>query len=154
MPALITRPTIVEAACKTGSPDHAEAYRQYSSTDLVCEQCHRLYYGQQCLDAHCLNSISGKPAGPDRPSICTLRHKCPDCCKLLCGRQEIHNHWCGHMQCRCCKEFEHKCFLQPEKNPEELRQECHERRRQQPPHARHGAAAGLHSRLRQQPIHC
>ena len=130
-----------------GCDDHAEAYKRYRSADLECPQCHRFFYGQPCLDAHRMKTISGKPVGPNCPSVCSTRRKCVECLKLLRGRQEIQQHRCGHVQCRCCKEFvdihEHKCYLQREKTPEELRQERRERRRQQPPRFRRGAAAGL-----------
>ena len=50
------------------------------------------------------------------------------------------------MQCRCCKEVvdihQHRCYLQKERTPEELRED-HRERRHQSSRALRGAAAGL-----------
>ena len=130
-----------------GCEEHIDAYKHYRSATLECPQCHRFFYGQQCLDAHRMKSISGKPVGPDRPSVCVTRRKCPNCLKLSRATKEIQHHRCGHVQCRCYKEFvdvhQHKCYLQKAKTPEELREERRERRSQQPPRARRCTAAGL-----------
>ena len=135
------------ACMQKGSEDHAEAYKSYRQADLACgDQCHRFFYGHQCLDAPKLKAMSGKPVGPDRPSVCDTCRKCPECRTLLRGRQEIQRHPCGCVQCRCCKEIvdvhEHRCFLQREKTPEELREERRELRGQLM-RALRGAAAGL-----------
>ena len=63
------------ACLQEGCEDRAEAYKRSHSADLECHQCHRFFYGQQCLDAHHLKAMSGKPVGPDRPSVCATRRK-------------------------------------------------------------------------------
>ena len=134
------------ACLQEGCTDHGEAYKRYRSADLQCHKCRRFFYGQQCLDPHHLKAMSSNPVGPDRPLVCTTHRKCPECLKLVRGRKEIQQHRCSHVKCRCCKEIldihEHKCYLQREKTPEELRQERREHRRQSSLALR-GAAAGL-----------
>ena len=71
-----------------------------SAQDKVeCNDCHRLFNGQLCLDMHKTNSC------------CRHRKRCPSCEVEYAGRYE---HRCGHTYCDKCKSYsagQHHCFI-------------------------------------------
>ena len=77
------------ACFQDGCPDHAEAYLHYLDPHVSCHHCHRIFYSPGCLDAHRGQTISGRPVGPDQPSVCDTRRKCHHCPRLLSGRTAI-----------------------------------------------------------------
>ena len=131
------------ACLQEGCPDHLDAYRARRSATLGCNQCGRQFYGDTCVTAHQQKSHDGKPAGPNKPSVCTSRRKCQICRKLLRGQKEIKQHLCGYTICRSCKEYvdvaEHKCFIQRAPSPQQLKEE----RKKKNQRGRRGAEAGL-----------
>ncbi|CAH3114522.1 unnamed protein product [Pocillopora meandrina] len=98
-----------------------------------------------CFTNHVSKTQSGKIADHQQLSVCTCHRKCGNCRKLLVGRKQQQEHWCGYVTCPSCHHcvvaLLHWCFIQLAKTPKEEQAEC--RVKQRPGCCMRGAAAGL-----------
>ena len=70
---------------------------------IHCDHCKRLFYGQDCYEAH---KKGKKP-------VCTRLAKCLECCKVF---KRTKQHTCYKTTCKNCgqfKDIQHRCFIQP-----------------------------------------
>ena len=92
---------------------------------LPCSQCHRLFYGTACFNAHLQCSQTHR-------SVCEQNKKCLVCLKLFEAapperkkRPSLkHRHRCYVGECPFCLQYvdqrEHRCFIQPVKPEDDL----------------------------------
>ena len=98
--------------------EYRTAYQLYKSPDLYCDQCHRRFYGNTCLQNHLTHTIQGKPMCHETGHlpVCQTVRQCQTCKAYLSTPKEIKRHRCGHAHCKACKEYvemaPHKCFIQ------------------------------------------
>ena len=75
---------------------------RYEKPQLPCEECHGLFFGRSCYQAHKSNGW------------CDTFHTCTTCFTRYETKKE---HTCWHTKCPNCKEEddlrEHQCFIQP-----------------------------------------
>ena len=75
---------------------------RYEKACLPCEECHGLFFGSTCWQAHKTNGH------------CETLHTCTTCFARYKTKEE---HTCWHAKCGNCKEEdvlrEHQCFIQP-----------------------------------------
>ena len=105
--------------------DYREAKAQRRPASLPCDRCKRAFYGETCLQRHFSRSYQGKVADAMHVSVCAHKRKCVSFQKLLVGAKEQHKHLCGYIDCPSCHKYvdawEHKCFAQIAKSPEQER---------------------------------
>ena len=75
---------------------------RYGKAFLPCKECHGLFFGPTCFQAHKTNGR------------CDVLHTCTTCFARYKTEEE---HTCWHTKCQNCKEEddlrEHKCYIQP-----------------------------------------
>ena len=75
---------------------------RYGKAFLPCKECHGLFFGPTCFQAHKTNGR------------CDVLHTCTTCFARYKTEEE---HTCWHAKCQNCKEEddlrEHKCYIQP-----------------------------------------
>ena len=95
--------------------EYREAFKRYQSPTVECPDCHRTFFGPQCLDKHKAYTLTGQAARGTN-SVCHKRQKCADCHLYMDTQKEIQRHKCGFAECHCCDEYvhieSHQCFVQ------------------------------------------
>ena len=99
---------VAKATCEPG----------FFPTPRLCQQCNRLFFGQDCYTNHKLGSAKWKP-------LCETKKKCLSCrsiyqaaCKeKKSGRpSNKYKHSCGWCHCPFCEKYDnhatHKCYIQ------------------------------------------
>ena len=118
------------------NPRHLKAFHR-------CKSCHRDFFGPACLEAHAGKTHAGKPATDPQSSVCSQRHRCPDCYQQNVGLSRIQRHHCYHVDCPSCHQYvhadDHRCFIQRAPKPQDEKKR--KRTRQKGPRAKRGAAA-------------
>ena len=103
--------------------EYQQAFKEYRSPTLECQDCSRSFYGPGCLTNHKNHIISGEVLnGTNHQSVCKTRQKCATCRVYLDGSKEIRCHRCDYADCHSCKEYvdvdvdvdvdTHQCFVQ------------------------------------------
>ena len=99
---------------QTGCLDYRAAHGPAS---VPCNDCHRLFFGAECLQNHQTHTSAGRVAAVPQTTVCSTHKRCPDCQTLCQGPQTIQRHKCGHGKCPSCKEYvptdTHQCYIQP-----------------------------------------
>ena len=96
--------------------------RRHASPTLVCNLCHRRFFGDSCMTSHLLNPSGGK-------TLCDLKKKCPKCCKTFDveyganGNRKGKKHRCGYAECEYCEKevdmSQHCCYIQKVKKSDD-----------------------------------
>ena len=130
------------ACCQEECPDFLHAYPRRLKATQRCQQCHRDFFGDTCLQAHLVKDHAGKPVTNLESSVCFRRRRCPKCHKQDVGLQNIERHRCYYIDCRSCHEYvdgkTHRCFIQRAPKPQDKKKR--KRKRQGGPRAKRGAA--------------
>ena len=104
------------ACCQKECPDFLEAYPRHLKATQRCQQCHRDFFGDTCLQAHLVKDHTGKPVTNLDSSVCFRRRRCSTCRKQEVGLQNIERHQCKYIDCPSCHEYvhgeTHRCFIQ------------------------------------------
>ena len=76
---------------------------------IVCKDCNRNFFGQECFDEH-LRNRGVKKGKID--TVCTTVQKCLECKRSV---KDLKDHICGYSKCSNCLEYcdmkDHKCFM-------------------------------------------
>ena len=76
--------------------------------EITCNDCNRIFLGQECFDEHKRNRSKGKK--PD--IVCELVRKCPKCKRIV---SDLKVHVCGYSECNNCGKYcdmqNHKCHM-------------------------------------------
>ena len=122
-------------------PDFLYAFPRHLKATERCQSCHRDFFGKTCLELHDGKTHAGKPATAPQSSVCSQRHRCPDCYQQNVGLSNIQRHHCYHVDCPSCHEYvnanKHLCFIQRAPQDKKKRKRTH----QKGPSAKRGAAA-------------
>ena len=101
--------------------EYREAWKAYRSPHLKCDDCHRSFFGPQCLAKHKAYTLN-QQAARGTNSVCYKRRKCGGCGLYMDTKTELDRHDCGYTDCHVCKEYVliegHQCHIQPEPLPE------------------------------------
>ena len=101
-------------------------------------------FGPACFEAHASKTHAGKPATDLQSSVCSQRHRCPDCYQQNVRLSRIQRHHCWHVDCPSCHQYvhadDHRCFIQKAPKPQDEKKK-RKRTRQKGPRAKRGAAA-------------
>ena len=138
-----TKTKLCGACRQKDCPDFQHAYPRHLKATQRCESCHRDFFGPACLEAHASKTHAGKPATDLQSSVCSQRHRCPDCYQQNVGLSRIQRHRCYHVDCPSCHQYvhadDHRCFIQRAPKPQDEKKR--KRTRQKGPRAKRGAAA-------------
>ena len=138
-----TKTKLCGACRQKDCPDFQHAYPRHLKATQRCQSCHRDFFGPACLEAHASKTHAGKPATDLQSSVCSQRHRCPDCYQQNVGLSNIERHLCWHVDCPSCHEYvhadKHLCFIQRAPKPQDEKKR--KRTRQKGPRAKRGAAA-------------
>ena len=134
--------TMLCGACRQKEcPDFLYAFPRHLKATERCQSCHRDFFGKTCLELHDGKTHAGKPATDSLSSVCSQRHRCPDCYQQNVGLSRIQRHRCKHVDCPSCHEYvnadDHRCFVQRAPQDKKKRKKT----RQKGPRAKRGAAA-------------
>ena len=123
-------------------PDFLHAFPRHLKATERCQSCHRDFFGKTCLELHVGKTHAGNPVTDSQSSVCSQRHRCPDCYQQNVGLSNIERHQCKYIDCPSCHEYvhadDHLCFIQRAPKPQEKKRK---RTRQKGPRAKRGAAA-------------
>ena len=140
-----TKTKLCGACRQKECPDFLYAYPRHLKATQRCQSCHRDFFGDTCLQAHASKTHAGKPITDSKFSVCSQRHRCPDCYQQNVGLSNIERHLCKHVDCPSCHEYvpveDHRCFIQRAPQDKKKRK----RTRQKGPRAKRGAAAAAAS---------
>lgn len=104
---------------------------------LPCKDCHRFFFGAECLLNHQTRTSAGRVDVP-QTTVCSTHQRCSSCQTLCHGLLAVQRHRCGYGKCSSCKEYvpadEHHCYIQP------ILEQVPQPTRRRP---RRGAAAGF-----------
>ena len=96
LPTIPVWVSIVSPVGKTLAPD------RYGKASLPCKECHGLFFGPICFQAHKTNGR------------CDVLHTCTTCFARYKTEEE---HTCWHAKCGNCKKVddlrEHQCYIHP-----------------------------------------
>ena len=100
--------------------------RRFRKPSVLCELCHRMFYGDACMTRHQTDRSAGGK------TMCNRKKSCRDCCKAYDvefgenGRRKGSPHRCGFAECRHCEKkvdtASHQCFIQKIKKEEDAPQ--------------------------------
>ena len=138
-----TKTKLCGACRQKDCPDFQHAYPRHLKATQRCKSCHRDFFGEVCFEAHTGKTHAGKPATGLQSSVCSQRHRCPDCYQQNVGLSRIQRHHCYHVDCPSCHQYvhadDHRCFIQKAPKPQDEKKR--KRTRQKGPRAKRGAAA-------------
>ena len=81
-----------------------------SGEEIVCNDCNRTFFGQDCFAEHKRNRSQKKT-----DVVCTKVAKCLECNRTITNG--LAEHRCGYSKCSNCKEYcdasKHECYIQP-----------------------------------------
>ena len=139
-----TKTKLCGACRQKDCPDFQYAYPRHLKATQRCKWCHRDFFGPACFEAHASKTHAGKPATDLQSSVCSQRHRCPDCYQQNVGLSRIQRHHCWHVDCPSCHQYvhadDHRCFIQKAPKPQDEKKK-RKRTRQKGPRAKRGAAA-------------
>ena len=76
--------------------------------EITCNDCNRIFLGQECFDEHKRNRSKGKKTD----IVCELVRKCPKCKRIV---SDLKVHVCGYSECNNCGKYcdmqNHKCHM-------------------------------------------
>ena len=79
-----------------------------SGSEITCDDCNRIFFGQKCFDEHKRNRSEGKKTD----IVCDLVKKCLKCKRTI---SDLSNHVCGYSECSNCGKYcnlqDHKCYM-------------------------------------------
>ena len=80
------------------------------NSEITCNDCNRVFFGQIWFDEHKRNRGTGKK----RDVVCELVQKCLGCKRTVC---DLKKHICGYSDCSNCGVYcnpqNYKCYMKP-----------------------------------------
>ena len=133
-----TRKSNAGPVVKKSAPIFFHAYPRGLKATRRCQQCHRDFFGETCLQTHLVKDQSGKPATNPQSTVCFHRRRCSTCRKQDVGLEKIERHQCWYVDCPSCHEYvdgqTDLCFIQRAPKPQEQKKK-RKRKRQGGPRA-------------------